>query len=324
MYKVILVPTEGGDLERPAINLAVQLAQRLDAELRLVRVETAPVAVERIPGKSPLAITENDWHEARLDRQRKLDALGAQLRALGRIRVVTSIEDGIVNRTLVDYARRSKADLIVMSSHLRGGLKRLTLGSVTDYLIRNSDIPVLIAKPSLLEGEDAATITFDRFVVTLDGSAVAEQIMPHVSTLASALKASVNLLRVLTPQTYSQQRVMQPGLPWWDEDMAAANNYLAGIVKDLEKDEIKATKHVMLAEDIPSAIVDYALRVNADLIAIATSGAGGFKRLFLGSVADRVTRQSPISMLVFHALDSAGRSTESEREAENVSTVQQE
>ncbi|HJP59585.1 MAG TPA: universal stress protein [Gemmatimonadaceae bacterium] len=323
MYKTILVPTEGSDIERPAINLAVRLARRLDAELRLVRVETAPVVIERVPGSSPLNITENDWHAARLDREHKLEALGTQLRALGEIHVSTAVLDGIVNTTLVDYARRSKIDLVVMSSHLRGGFKRATLGSVTDYLIRNSDIPVLIAKPSLLEGDDASTTGFDRIVVTLDGSPLAEQIMPHVSTLASALGTSVNLLRVLTPQTYSQQRIMQPGLPWWDEAMANANSYLAEIAGRLEKSGIAASKDVTIADDVPAAIVDYAMRVKADLIAIATSGAGGFKRLFLGSVADRVTRQSPISMLVFHALDSTGRSNEGQRERERLTPVHQ-
>lgn len=324
MYKVIMVPTEGSDIERPAINLAVRLAERLDAELRLVRVETAPVAVEPIPGRNPLTITESEWREARLDREHKLEALGAQVRALGQIRVVTSLEDGIVNSTLVEYARRSGVDLIVMSSHLRGGLKRATLGSVTDFLIRNSDTPVLVAKPSLFEGGAAAGTTLNRIVATLDGSALAVQIIQHVAAFASALNASVNLLCVLTPRTYSQQRIMQPGLPWWDEDIAEANSYLAGVADKLEKQGIEVTSNTVVADDVPAAILDHTLRVRADLVAIATRGVGGFKRLMLGSVADQVARRSPISMLVFHSVHSPSGSTDDQREADKLATVQHE
>ncbi len=45
MYKVIMAPTEGSDIERGAISAAVKLAQRFDADLRLVRVQTAPLAL---------------------------------------------------------------------------------------------------------------------------------------------------------------------------------------------------------------------------------------------------------------------------------------
>src|SRR5690349_6145021 len=99
MYKVIMAPTDGDEIERPAITLAVRLARAFDAELRLVRVETAPVAVDPIPGKNPLTITEKDWKDARLSRLRKLESLGVMCRALGEIKVITALEDGIVTPT---------------------------------------------------------------------------------------------------------------------------------------------------------------------------------------------------------------------------------
>ena len=307
MYRVIMAPTVGEDIEKPAITLAVRLARKLDAELRLVRVETAPVAIDPIPGKNPLTITDRDWREARLDRLRRLESLGTQTRALGEIRVITALEDGIVNPTLLAYAKRFNVDLIVMSSHLRGGLERLTLGSTADYLIRNADVPVLIAKPSLFVSDDPFK-TIKRIVVALDGSPLAEQIVPHVSMLASQLGASVSLLRVLTPQNYAQQQIMQPGLPWWDADISEAYAYLKAVSETLSDEGIPVNTEVVLGDDVASTILDYVSRNGADLLAIATSGAGGFKRLVFGSVADQVTRESPTSMLVFHAVDRAAKS----------------
>lgn len=309
MYKVIMAPTEGDATERPAIGLAVRLAQQFEAELRLVRVESAPVAVDPVPGRNPLAITERDWKEARLVRLRKLESLGTQCRALAGIKVITALEDGIVAPTLLNYARRFKVDLIVMASHARGGLKRLTLGSVTDYLIRQSEIPVLVVKPSLYSFERDPISTFRRIVVALDGSPLAEQILPPVSLLAKRTGAHVSLLRVLTPSTYAQNEIMQPGLPWWDTDIATADAYLSRASSYLSEEGISVSKDVVLSDDVPAAILDYAARVEADLLAIGTKGSGGLGRLLFGSVADEITRKSPVSMLVFHPARSSAQSS---------------
>jgi nucleotide-binding universal stress UspA family protein len=300
MYKVIMAPTERSDSEGAAISLAVKLAQLFGAELRLVRVETAPVVVETVARPPVLMMTEQTLRDERLERLRKLEALGTECRALGGITVITALEDGRVAPTLRDYAMKFDVDLIVMSSHSRGGVKRITLGSVTDYLIRNTNIPVLVVKPpASLTGATTAK-TSGRIVVPLDGSALAEQILPQVAALASRLNSTVSLLQVLTPLNYSQKEIMQPGLPWWDADIAGADSYLAGAATYLTEKGLTVSKDVVLSEDVATAILDYSLRTSADLIAIATRGSGGMSRLMLGTVSDEVTRKSTSSLLVFH------------------------
>ncbi len=300
MYKVIMAPTEGSDTERAALSVAVKLARRFDAELRLVRVETAPMVVEPAVRQPVLEITEQTLWEERLARLRKLEALGTECRALGGIRVITALEDGRIAPTLRDYAIRFNVDLIVMSSHSRGGVKRIALGSVTDYLIRNTNIPVLIVKQpaSFLSATFEESVS--RIVVPLDGSALAEQILPELASLALRLNATVSLLHVLTPATYSQREIMQPGLPWWDEDIAIADAYLARAASYLAEEGITVSKDVILSDNVASAILDYAARARADLIAIATSGSGGVSRFVFGTVADEVTRNAPASLFVFH------------------------
>ena len=312
MYKVIMAPTEGLDTERYAISVATHLAQRFDAELRLVRVEAAPIGLETL---NPAAVVaaEEALRESRLARLRKLEALGTECRGLGEIRVITALEDGAAAPTLCDYAGRFKVDLSVMSSHARGGISRFALGSVADYLIRRADVPVLIVKPGLTFSRGKPGETFNRIVVPLDGSALAEQILPQVAALASRLNATVSLLHVLTPLTYSQKEIMQPGLPWWDTDIAIADEYLTRAASYLTESGLPVSKDVVLSEDIPSAILDYASRSRADLIAIASSGAGGIGRFVFGSVADEVTRKSQTSLLVFHPKKTATRTTSTER-----------
>jgi len=129
---------------------------------------------------------------------------------------------------------------------------------------------------------------------------MAEQILPEVAMLASALNAAVTLLHVLTPQTYAQKRIVQPGLPWWDADIAAADAYLSGQADFVATTGVAVTKDVILNTDVPGAILDYAIRNRANCIAVATNGVGGIRRFVFGTVADEVTRKSPMSLLVFH------------------------
>jgi nucleotide-binding universal stress UspA family protein len=299
MFKVIMAPTEGSDIEGEAISTAVKLAQRFDADLHLVRALPVPLVAET-PDTPVLEITEQTRADDRLARLGKLETLGAELRALGQIRVITALKDGRVNYTLRDYANKFNIDLIVMSSHSRGVMKRVTLGSVTDYLIRNTNIPVLVVKPpvSLVRATPEETVA--RIVVPLDGSATAEQILPEVTALALALNATVNLLHVLISLTHSQKRIMQPGPPWLDADFASADAYLARQAACLTKAAVKVSKEVIVSDNVAAAILDYAARVDANLIAIATNGIGGMSRFVFGTVADDVTRKSPISLLVFH------------------------
>jgi nucleotide-binding universal stress UspA family protein len=299
MYKIIMAPTEGSDSEKPAVLAAVRLAQRFDAELRLVRVDPAPLVLQTVPNLPVLEITEDTVKQERQARLRRLEEDGAAYRKAG-VRVTTALEDGPVGPALRNYANKFGVDLIVMSSHSRGGIKRITLGSVTDYLIRHTNIPVLVVKGGTMLLDASPTSTVARIVVPLDGSALAEQILPDVASLALRINATVSLLQVLTPTTYSQERIMQPGFPWWEADMAAADAYLSRAASRLAEEGVAVSKDVVLGENIAGTVLDYAVRMRADLIAIATSGAGGMTRFVFGSVADEVTRKSPTSLLVFH------------------------
>lgn len=299
MYKVIMAPVDISPVESPAIAVAARLARRFDATLHLVRVLAPPIVTQTVPPMKAFEITEQALAEEREACRQKLEALGAEVEGNSGVRVQTTLKDGRVTQTLRDHAAEIGADVIVMSSHSRGGFKRLNLGSVTDYLIRNTHIPVLVVKPDFAFVDESPDGTA-RFVVPLDGSEMAEQILPEVTTLASALNASVTLLHVLTPQTYAQKRIVQPGLPWWDADIAAADAYLSGRADSLATSGLAVTKNVSLNTDVPAAILDYAIRNRANCIAVATNGVGGIRRFVFGSVADEVTRKSPISLLVFH------------------------
>lgn len=284
-------------------------------------MDTPQLVIEPITGAAGFAEVEKAMAEARLGRLRRLEALGVQCRSRGEIRVITALEEGASSVTLKEYAERFHVDLIVMTSHCRGGVARLTLGSVTDYLVRHTDIPVLVVKRAATPFSDAGD-GFSRIVVPLDGSSTAEQILPHVATLASKLGATVSVFKVLVPSTYAQKEMLEPLMPWWETEIADANDYLDGAAAFLANRGLEVIKDVVLSENVTDAILDYGFRSRADLIAVGTSGAGGLGRLVFGSVPDEVTRKARMSVLVFHPTPGASTEIDTRRElASQVATA---
>ena len=296
MYRVIMVPTDGSGFDREAIRVALKIADRTAAKVRLVRVLANGtffgVAAEGTP--LPLDVSRSERDNALSE----LYSLAAECRATSKADITVDLHTGPISDVLQGYARRHDVDLIVMSTHGRGGIYRLSLGSVTDSLIRHTTIPVLVVKPPTSYLNPQIIEGFKRIIVPLDGSILAEQILPRVLTLAKLEEAEITLLNVLIPQSYSQKEIVDPALPWWDKDIALAKAYLFRIAATLRRSGVSVTTDIVIGENVASAIGDFASRERADLIAIATHGRGGLARMLRGSVADAIMHSGRMSMLV--------------------------
>ena len=298
MYKVIMVPTDGSGFDREAIRVALRMAERSKAKVRLVRV----LASDSFFGTTP----EANWTpmSAELGRSERSSALSelyglaAECRSEFKADITVDLHGGPVADVLQGYARRHDVDLIVMTTHGRTGISRLSLGSVTDSLIRHTTIPVLVVKPSTSYLSSQVGQAFKRIVVPLDGSRLAEEVLPRVVTLATLEEAEISLLQVLIPQSYSQKEISDPNLPWWDKDVSLAQAYLYRIASRLRRNGLIVTTDIVIGENVADAIGDFASREKADVIAIATHGRGGLARLLRGSVADAIMHSGRMSMLV--------------------------
>jgi len=298
MYKVIMVPTDGSGFDREAIRVALRMAERSQATMLLVRVLATGSFFGATPFESPVVAPE----VAQSERDRALSelySLAAECRDKSKAEIHVDLHVGPVADVLQGYARRKHVDLIVISTHGRSGLSRLSLGSVTDSLIRHTTIPVLVVKPQSSYLDPQVGGAFNRIVVPLDGSTLAEQILPRVLELAHLEEAEITLLNVLIPQSYSQKEIVDPSLPWWDKDISLAQVYLSYVATRLRHRGVTVTTDIVISENVASAIVDFASRERADLIAIATHGRGGLARMLRGSVADAIMHSAKISMLVF-------------------------
>lgn len=147
MYQRILVATDGSKLSKKAVDDAIALAASLGAELIALKV------VPRYPqsyfeGSIPLsaddvARVEKQWTD---DAHAVVEAVKGAGAAQGvKVKPVIARAD-VVSDALIAAARKHKADLIVMASHGRKGVKRLLLGSETQQVLTHSEIPVLVLR----------------------------------------------------------------------------------------------------------------------------------------------------------------------------------
>jgi nucleotide-binding universal stress UspA family protein len=300
MYKNILVPTDCSGFDREAIKVALRIAERGDAKVNLVRVLTTGAFFGMAASPDGAALSGEAIRQEHDTALAELYALAAECRNTGDYNVTVSLESGPVPDALESYAKRNEVDLIVISSHGRSGISRLSLGSVTDSLIRHTTIPVLVVKPPSSYLNPQVREAFRKIVVPLDGSALAEQVLSQVMTLAGLDDAEIRLLYVLKPELVDGNYSADRALPWWEKDVAAAQAYLFGTAEALRRKGFAVTTDVVIGESVAEQITDYAGREQCDLISIATHGRGGLSRMMRGSVGDAVMRSARTCVLVFH------------------------
>ena len=299
MYKTIMVPTDCSGFDREAIRVALRIAQRSDAKVRLVRVLTTGAYFGNGDGVDEFRAASN----VKRDRDSALSelyALAAECRRSADVDVTVALETGPVADALEGYVKRNNVDLIVISSHGRGGFSRLSLGSVTDSLIRRTTVPVLVVKPPASYLNPTVRGAFKRIVVPLDGSPLAEQILRPIITLAVLEDSEIVLLSIIKRAEAEQDNENMRKAPWWERDVAEAKAYLARVAQNTRASKLGVLTDVVIGDDVAEEIAAYAGRENADLIAIATHGRGGLSRVLKGSVADAVTRAARNCVLVFH------------------------
>jgi nucleotide-binding universal stress UspA family protein len=307
MYQSIVVPLDGSPFGEHALSFALTIARRTDATLHLVHVHGA-LETQHRPG------TPHD--DDMLDSQQRAAEQTYLADVMQRLTnvwdgpITTTLLDGPVAATLLDHVATCGADLVVMTTHGRGAVSRFWLGSVADRVLRHAPMPILLIRP----GETAADLTrapvFTHMLIPLDGSALAEQVLPHATALGRLMDANYTLLQAVNPILTSYgPEVYVPSDEILDQWLSMAQAYLDGVADRLRIEGLQVQAKVVLGAPA-LGVLDYARTHQVDLIALATHGRGGFSRLFLGSVADKMVRSADVPILVYRPVD--GRQTEND------------
>jgi nucleotide-binding universal stress UspA family protein len=233
------------------------------------------------------------------------------------------IEAEHVDRAILDQIQRRSADLVIMRTHGRAGMNRAVLGSVTQEVLANSRIPVMVLRPG---GRRMTQLR--RLLVPIDGSPGGTLALGSAVQLARTTGASLKLLEIAEPasnwayagDTYGGMSYYDPA---WDEEvLASAGYYVNGVVARLRAANVDAQGEARQEPMVAGAIAAAADVANSDLIVMSTRALTGPARAILGSTADAVVRTAHCPVLLIHRDDRADATpSEFEPETSTESTI---
>jgi len=299
MIATILVPLDGSLFAEAALPSARWIASRTGARLHLFLArQPVPVFV----GVGEVLTGAPSRHMESMDPERDyLVDTAMRLGLVGGGPVETSLGGAPTGAEIVEAAARIGVDLIVMARHGRGALGRLWLGSVADHVVRHASVPILLIHPQ--EPDTPRQEPEIRgILVPLDLSAVSRTILDSVVEFAQLAKAPVTLLYVVE-RLY---QTLGPGVPYpipqvpgiAELQRANAERLLGEAASVLRERGIAVSTRVVIATHAAAGVLDTLAEPGHDLVALATHGAGGVRRLVLGSVADQVIRGASKPVLV--------------------------
>lgn len=143
MYRRLLVPLDGSALAEKALAHAQELARLFGSELILLRVVVSPYTL--VAPDLILAGADPDLPALRANAEAYLRSVASRLEGQG-VTVRTVVCDGPVAETILDQAQAQDADLIVMSTHGRSGVRRWVYGSVAERVLQGAACPVLLIR----------------------------------------------------------------------------------------------------------------------------------------------------------------------------------
>jgi nucleotide-binding universal stress UspA family protein len=316
MFSHLLLPLDGSPIAAQAIPYATTLARALGSHITLLSV------IEPAPDWSgmPRATAKEADERARALASAYLGTVADHLSGEG-LTVSTDVRLGNAAVTLLAAAEEDNCSLIVMATHGRSGINRLRLGSVAQHTVRHAPIPALIVRADeRAPSEGAAAVS--TITVTLDGSAVAEQVLPTAATLADALRVPLNLLEVLPNYYFASYAwpgmVYAPSPEQAQEEEEAVAAYLEETAKTLHTPgrEVHTAWQRSVTNRADPVIIDYLAARPTGIAVMASHGRDGVARWVLGSTAEAVIAQPPCAVLVVRArMSEQGENTRAENNA---------
>jgi len=298
----LLIPTDGSDSAEDAARRAFALATQCDADVHLLSVADSSIATGAgYAGDSPSIRTR--LRELSSSRAASLRDSAAEQ----GLAATAAVREGIPAKEIRTYAAQQDIDAIVIGTSGRGGVGRAVIGSVADKVVRTAPVPVITVNPKA-----TTPGSVDSVLVPTDGSEIAAAAGRVGFDFAEELAATVQLLSVVGEDRPAWLSALTDGEDTSDESLRAdpreALDTLAADARERGLD-VETT----VTEGTPAdGITDYVESEAIDLIAMGTTGRGGFDRLLLGSVTDEVVRTAPVPVLTSRG-DTSDRPEDADR-----------
>ena len=301
MYSKILVPLDGSKTAEKVLPYARYLAGKFKVPVELLAVvDIAEVASHMASEKARFldTIIEDGVRHC-------TSYLGGVATTFRDNEVICTVERGKAEETIIEKGAADKTMLITMATHGRSGLNRFLLGSVAEKVLRGTGNPLLLIRASeAAKSEGEATLK--SIIVPLDGSELAERVLPMVADIAKSLTLEVELFRAyrIPYNVYAGDEGFYAGN--FDELLASmrdeAREYLDKKAAELRALGVAKVLCVSKEGFAGDEIIALGRKTADNLIAMSSHGRSGVKRWVLGSVAETVVRHSDDPVLISRPL----------------------
>lgn len=279
MFDRILVPTDGSKCAQAAVGYADDLARRYEAE-----VHALCVADSRTLESGP------HFDQVKKERANLAERTCNDLSVSG-VSVEQAVLADIPHKAILKYTSEEDIDLIVMGTHGRTGVERYLLGSVTEKVVRLSDVPVLTVKA---EDDSEVTYPYTDVLVPTDGSQGAEAAIGPAVDIAHTYDARLHALCVVDTMALGVDVRSYAILDALEESAQSAVETIEAQATHASVSEIEtAIEHGNPYRGIRS----YVQAHDIDLVVMGTHGRSGIERYLLGSVTEKTVRTSPAPVM---------------------------
>lgn len=281
--KRILVPTDLSHIAERGLRLAVEIAKRCGAQIYLINFRRHPI------GKTFSAMGEiNSKYDevANLFNIELLQSNRAKLNSLGSyyaeegVTINTEIVDDELLNGMDEFLKKYKIDLVVMGTSGEETIQERFTGNNTEKVIKISSCPVISVR------DEFDISHFKDIVLALDimrQANVAYSAIESLKELADSFNATIHLVYVSDPAIKMTK----------DFEM-----YFNRMAQKFFLKKFKVT--ILKASDEPQAVMEYAHRVNAGLIAVLKNHNGGIFRIFSHRFTDRIVKDEPTPVFTYN------------------------
>jgi nucleotide-binding universal stress UspA family protein len=300
MYSKILIPLDGSRTAEKVLPYARYLAGKFRIPVELLAViDIGEIASHMAAEKARFLdtmIEEGVKHST--------SYLRGVATTFPNTEVKCDVERGKPDEVIVERGIADTAMLIAMATHGRSGLNRFLLGSVAEKVLRGTANALLLVR-STEEAETTGEAAPKSIIVPLDGSELAESVLPMAAGLATKLDADVELFRAYhIPYNAYAGDESYYGVKY-DELIAGvrdeANEYLEKKAAELKKLSVAKVTCVTKEGYAGDEIIALGKRTPGSLIAMCSHGRSGVRRWLLGSVTESVVRHNTGPVLVARA-----------------------
>jgi len=266
----ILCPVDFSEVSVAALRLAVRLGERCQQPVTALYVEWFEV---------PPYVTAGQSGEIEAQRRNSLSDAKASLdrfvgETIGGTGVALRVEEGDPLGSILAVAKETGSGLIVMGTHGRTGLRRLTLGSVAEEVLHSSDLPLVTLRHD-------TSHAIGRILCAVNDSEAARKALRYAAGLATCLDAQLSVLHVV--ERGSARRI--PDLCAW-----------IGTERPTACEIQEITRH----GDATTEILQLAAEQAADLLVIGSEHRVFRDQAAIGSTTAALLRQAPCATLTIH------------------------